>query len=118
MGCEKSELSEERSEMDYLAIAKKAKTEFRKAQAAKPQISQPTASDISEGPIVAVKIASTVLGADIWLAFKDDFKPDDGEPLAVFYADEIPILAHKTPAQLRKIHKVKLAFGPGSRLRQ
>jgi len=94
--------------MDYLAIAKKAKSEFRKAHAAKPHV--PTASDISEGPVVAVKIASTVLGADIWLAFRDDFKPDDGEPLAVFYADEISILARKTPDELRQIHEAKLAF--------
>jgi hypothetical protein len=78
----------------------------------------PPAGDISEGQIVAVEICSTVLQAHIWLAFKDDFKPDDGEPLAVFYADEISILAQKTPAQLREIHKVKLAFGPGSRVRQ
>jgi hypothetical protein len=77
----------------------------------------PPADDISEGPIVAVKIASTVLDTDIWLAFKDSFKPDDGEPLAVFYAYEIPILAQKTPEQLREIHKVKLAF-PGCRVIQ
>ena len=73
---------------------------------------------ITEGAIIAVKIASEVLSADIWLAFKDDFKRDDGEPLAVFYADEIPILAQKTLDQLQEIHKVKLAFGPGSRMRQ
>src|SRR5262249_40931022 len=72
---------------------------------------------ITEGPIVAVKIASTVLAADIWLAFKDDFKPDEGEPLAVFYADEIRIVAQKTPEQLREIHKVKLVF-PGCRVIQ
>jgi len=74
--------------------------------------------DVTEGPIVAVKIASTVLGADIWLVFKDDFKPDDGEHLAVFYAHELRFLKEKTPEQLREIHKVKLAFGPGSRMRQ
>jgi len=74
--------------------------------------------DIEAGEIVAVKIASTVLSADIWLAFSDDFKPGEGEPLAVFYADEIPILDEKTPEQLREIHKAKLAFGPGARVRK
>jgi hypothetical protein len=73
--------------------------------------------DATEGTIVAVKIASTVLSAAIWLAFKDNFKPDDGEPLAVFYADEIPILAQKTPDELREIHETKLAY-PGCRVIQ
>src|SRR5262245_6319031 len=80
-------------------------------------IENPPTDDISEGPIIAVKIASTVLGADLWLAFQDDFKPDEIEPLAVFYADEIPLLAQKTPEQLREIHKVKLVF-PGCRVLQ
>jgi hypothetical protein len=75
-------------------------------------------ADLTEGRIVAVKIASTVLDCDIWLAFRDDFKPDEGEPLAIFYGDELPLLRHKSPKQLREIHKVKLAFGPGSRVRQ
>jgi hypothetical protein len=56
-----------------------------------------------------VEIASEVLGADIWLAFRDDFNPGDGK--AVFYAHELPMLRTKTPEQLREIHKVKLAFG-------
>src|SRR5262245_17395876 len=51
--------------------------------------------DPTQGRIVAVKIASTVFEADIWFAFKDDFKPDEGEPLAVFYADELEFLATK-----------------------
>jgi len=73
---------------------------------------------VTEGPIVAVKIASTVLSADIWLAFRDDFQPEEGEPLAVFYSHELSFLSDKTPEELREIHKVKLAFGPGSRVRQ
>ena len=71
---------------------------------------------MEQGRIVAVEIDSTVLGALIWFAFSDDFDPQDGK--AVFYADELEFLRTKTPGQLREIHKVKLAFGPGSRVRQ
>src|SRR5262249_39072737 len=74
--------------------------------------------DPTEGPIVAVKITSSGLDADIWLALKEDFKPDEGEPLAVFYAHELPILATKDVDQLREIYKGKLTFGPGSRVRR
>ena len=73
-------------------------------------------TDIVEGRIIAIEISSEVLGADIWLAFDDDFDPQDGQ--AVFYYHELPFLKEKTPEQLREIHKVKLAFGPGSRVRQ
>jgi len=73
-------------------------------------------TDISEGCIVAVKICSRVLEGDIWLAFDDDFNPDDGK--AVFYGHELEYLKNKTPDELREIHKIKLAFGPGSRVRQ
>jgi hypothetical protein len=72
--------------------------------------------DVDAGEIVAVEIASEVLGADIWLAFRDDFDPQDGK--AIFYAHELYELRTKTPNQLREIHKVKLAFGPGSKVRQ
>jgi hypothetical protein len=66
-----------------------------------------------------VLICSTVLDADIWLALRDDFEPDPELPnLAIFYAHEIPILKDKTAAQLKKIHEVKLTFGPGSKVRQ
>jgi hypothetical protein len=78
----------------------------------------PQPADLTDGRIVAVKIASTVLDCDIWLAFRDNFKPDEGEPLAVFYADEIPLLKKKTAEQLREIYRVKVTFGPGSRVRQ
>jgi len=67
-------------------------------------------SDPTEGRIIAYLIATEVLGADIWLSFRNDFKPDESEPLAVFYADEIWIVAQKTPEQLRELHKVKLVF--------
>jgi hypothetical protein len=72
-------------------------------------------TDATQGPIIAVLIASEVLGADIWFALDDSFSADDG--LAVFYADELPFLATKDAETLREIHKVKLAFG-GGRVRQ
>jgi hypothetical protein len=72
-------------------------------------------AEIDSDNVQAVLIASTVLGADIWLAFRDDFDPGDG--LAVFYADELEFLRDKSPQTLREIHKVKLAFG-GGRVRQ
>jgi hypothetical protein len=72
--------------------------------------------DLSEGAIVAVEICSTVLQAHIWLAFEADFRAPDEQP--VYYGDELEFLKTKTPEQLREIHKVKVAFGPGSRVRQ
>ena len=72
--------------------------------------------DVDAGEVVAVEIASTVLDADIWLAFRSDFDPGDGK--AVFYSDELPALRTKTPEELRAIHKVKMAFGHGSKVRQ
>jgi hypothetical protein len=113
MGCEESELSEKRvTFMDYLDIAKKVKADFRKDH--KGQAQAPTA--IEEGRIVAVLIASEVLGADIWFALEDSFNPGDG--LAVFYTDELEFLKSKDAQTLQKIYETKLAFGPGSRVRQ
>jgi hypothetical protein len=71
--------------------------------------------DATEGRIIAVLIASEVLGCDIWFALDDSFDPKDGK--AVFYADELAFLATKDATSLREIHKVKLAFR-GSRVRQ
>jgi hypothetical protein len=75
-----------------------------------------SAADPTEGRIVAVLIASEVLGADVWFSLDDSFNPGDG--LAVFYADELGFLKSKDAQTLRKIHETKLAFGPGSRVRQ
>jgi hypothetical protein len=73
----------------------------------------------TDSQIIAVKICSPILDACIWFSFDPDFKPDtDDESLAVFYSDEIPFLADKTPAQLKEIHQWKLTFGPGTRVRQ
>jgi hypothetical protein len=113
MGCEESELSEKRvTLMDYLNIAKKVKADFRKDH--KGQAEAPT--PIEEGRIVAVLIASEVLGIDVWFSLDDSFNPGDGR--AVFYADELEFLKNKDVQTLRKIHETKLAFGPGSRVRQ
>ena len=70
---------------------------------------------VTADPIIAVLIASEVLGCDIWFALDDCFDPGDGR--AVFYADELPFLATKDAQTLKEIHKYKLAF-PGSRVRQ
>ncbi len=74
------------------------------------------ACDLDAGKIAAVEIASTVLQANIWLAFDDGFDPGDGA--AVFYGHELKFLRGKSAAELRKIHEVKLAFGAGSKVRQ
>jgi hypothetical protein len=74
--------------------------------------------DPTEGRIIAVKICSHVLDACIWFSFDPKFKPDDDEPLAVFYSDEIPFICDKTVEQLKEIHQWKLTFGPGARVRQ
>jgi hypothetical protein len=73
---------------------------------------------VQDGEIVAVLICSKILESHIWLAFSDDFNPPDGQ--AVFYCHELELLKNKTPEELRAIHKfkVKVAFGPGSRVRQ
>ena len=73
---------------------------------------------IDEGPIVAVLICSHVLQAEIWLALEEDWKPDPDDKRAVFYATELEFLKNKTPAELRAIHKVRLVFGAGSRVRK
>jgi hypothetical protein len=72
--------------------------------------------DPTEGRVIAYLIASEVFRCDVWFALDDSFNPGDG--LAVFYADELSFLATKNIEQLREIHKVKLAFGPGARVRQ
>jgi hypothetical protein len=113
MGCEESELSEKRvTLMDYLNIARKVKADFRKDHQGQSQAPSP----IEEGRIVAVLIASEVLGAEIWFTLDDSFYPGDG--LAVFYPDELEFLKDKDAQTLRKIYETKLAFGPGSRGRQ
>jgi hypothetical protein len=68
--------------------------------------------------LAAVKICSQVLDACIWFSFDPDFKPDDDEPLAVFYDHEVQFLRNKTVEQLKEIHQWKLTVGSGARIRQ
>jgi hypothetical protein len=92
--------------MSYLELAKRIRAGIEPTMTAEP----------ADGDIIAVLIDSTLLAAEIWLSFRDDFNPQDGK--AVFYAHELPLLRNKTPEQLREIHKVKLAFGRGTRVSQ
>ena len=73
---------------------------------------------LNDEEIIAVLIDCTVLNATIWLAVRGDFKPDAADVRAVFYAHELPFLKGKTPEQLREIHKIKVTYGPGYRVRQ
>jgi len=68
-------------------------------------------ADITEGRVTAVEICSEILQAHIWLAFDENFNPDDGR--AVFYPDELSFLRGKDAATLRVIHEVKLKYGGG-----
>ena len=70
---------------------------------------------IDAGKLRAVKICSALLEDHLWLILDRSFEPKDG--LAIYYAEEIPLLKNKTPEELREIHKVKLAF-PGCRVIQ
>src|SRR2546426_816275 len=63
----------------------------------------------------AVKICSAVLEDNLWLIFDDGFEPKDG--LAIYYPEELAIIATKSPAEMIEIHKAKLAF-PGCRVIQ
>jgi hypothetical protein len=100
--------------MSYLQLAKKIQAGLKPTlHGATPEA---VTADLSEGRIIAVLLASEVLGADIWFALDDSFNPGDG--LAVFYADELEFLKDKDTQTLRKIHETKVAFGPGSRMRQ
>ncbi len=70
--------------------------------------------NLLEGKIQAVKIHSEILQDDLWLILDRAFIPDDGS--AFYFIDEIRFLENKTPAELKKIHEVKLVF-PGSRVK-
>ena len=72
-----------------------------------------TVDQIIDDRTIAVLIDSKVLGALIWFALDDTWKPDPGDTTPVFYAHELPALRLKTPEQLRDIFKVKRVFGGG-----
>jgi hypothetical protein len=114
MGSEESELSEKRNAMDYLGIARKAKADFQKERQGQAEPARPTAVDqIIDDRTIAVLIDSTALGATIWFALRDDWRPDEGDLTPVFYASELPALREKTLEQLRTIFNVKTVFGGG-----
>jgi hypothetical protein len=96
--------------MSYLQKLKRVEQTDPSSQSASP--------DPVDGRIIAVKICSHVLDACIWFSFDPDFKPDADEPLAVFYADELPFICDVTTERLKEIHQWKLTFGPGARVRQ
>jgi hypothetical protein len=74
------------------------------------------AAEIDAGNVQAVLIHSSILDADLWIAFDDSFSPGDGIP--VFYSHELQFLKDKPAVTLRKIFETKRAFGPGCRVRQ
>lgn len=74
------------------------------------------AQEIRDGSnLKAVKICSAVLQDHLWLIVDRSFEPKDG--LAIYYPEELAAIATKSPAELREIHRVKLAF-PGCRVIQ
>jgi len=93
--------------MSYLSMAKKAEEDLkRRGRVLEVQ---------EKGTIQAVKICSHILEDEIWLILDRSFEPRDG--LAVYYAEEIPLLRDKTPEELKAIHAAKLRF-PGCRILQ
>jgi hypothetical protein len=68
--------------------------------------------------IVALEICSYVLEEHLWVALDSKFSPANDDGLAVFYADEIPLLLRKTFHELKWIHQVKATFGAGSKLQR
>ena len=63
----------------------------------------------------AILICSAMLEAQLWVVWDRSFGPKDN--LAVYYAEEIPLLRDKTPEELKAIHAAKLRF-PGCRILQ
>lgn len=63
--------------------------------------------------VVAILIDSTVLGAPIWFALRDGWKPDAGDTTPVFYADELPGLRSVSPERLRFIYEARVTFDGG-----
>jgi hypothetical protein len=97
--------------MSYLALAKKIQAKLKVRADTKAERS--SIEQIIDERTVAVLIDSTVLGAPIWLAFRDGWRPEEAESIPVFYVSELPALRHKTSEQLRSIFNVKRAFGGG-----
>ena len=67
------------------------------------------------GELRAVMICSALLESHLWMILDRSFEPRDN--LAVYYAEEIPLLKGKSLEDLKLIHETKLIF-PGARLIQ
>ena len=67
------------------------------------------------GQLRAVMICSALLEAHLWMILDRSFEPKDN--LAVYYAEEIPLLKGKSVEDLKLIHETKLIF-PGCRVVQ
>lgn len=100
--------------MSYLELAKKIQAKLELITNREPER---IVTDPVEEPIIAVLIDSEVLGAPVWFALRDNWKPDEGDLTPVFYPDELPFLRSQNPETLREIFKVKVAFG-GGKVRQ
>ena len=75
---------------------------------------EPAAMDlVIDESVVAVLIDSAVLGAPIWFALREDWRPDPDDNTPVFYPSELPYLRAKSPEQLRAIFNVKITFSGG-----
>ena len=61
-----------------------------------------------DGELRAVMICSALLEAHLWMILDRSFEPKDN--LAVYYAEEIPLLKGKSLEDLKLIHKTKLIF--------
>lgn len=90
----------------------------RMVEAATATAAPPTIDQVIDDRTVAVLIDSKILGAPVWFAFKDGWRPDHDDGIPIFYASELPALRQKTTDQLRSIHKTKIAFGFGTRVRK
>src|SRR3970040_854333 len=80
----------------YISGGRAMRNPFAMAQkyldASKPEM--PTPEVVEDKTILGVKICSRILEDEIWLILDRSFTPSDG--LAVYYAEEIPLLRDKT----------------------
>ncbi len=68
-----------------------------------------------KGELRSVLICSAMLEDHLWLILDRSYEPKDN--LAVYYAEEIPLLRDKTTEELKAIHAAKVRF-PGCRILQ
>ena len=110
--------------MSYLALAKKAEEELRSSN--KPSlIPQDSLIHIRawivgeirgpNGNLRAIQICSAMLEAHLWVVWDRSYEPTD--TLAVYYAEELPLLRGKSMEDLKLIQETKLVF-PGCRVVQ